>query len=195
MASRIPSKCPTSAIVALAILLLALPARAGQLELELGGGAAFASAVAPALSVRAGYDLWNHLTLSGRFVGIDQPTQSQYAGNGGNAPAAYQAWAAMVEVRGHTAGTIQANLALAVGLGEATFQYPTASGIERGGLAPAGQLTAGTRLLLPFRLWAAFDFGFDLFTGLDVPQPSGSVTPGGLDGGFVALLSIGWSPL
>ena len=180
---------------------MALPARAGQLELQLGGGAAFASAVAPALSVRVGYDLWDHLTLSARFTGIDQPTQSQYDGNGGNAPAAYQGWAGMVEVRGHTAGTIQWNLALAAGLGEATLQYPPATaggatpGPEHGGLAPAGQVTLGTRLRLPLRLWAAFDFGASLFTGLTIPRTNGTVATGQLDGGFVAFLSIGWSPV
>jgi hypothetical protein len=177
------------------MLLLALPARAGQLELEVGGGVAFASAVAPALSVRAGYDLWDHLTLSGRFLGLDQPTQSQYAGNGANAPAAYQGWAGMIEVRGHTAGMVQVNLAVAAGMGEATLQYPAAPGLEHGGLAPAGQLTAGTRLRLPLRLWAAFDVGFDLFTGLDIPQANGTTATGGTDSGFVAFLSLGWSPL
>jgi hypothetical protein len=187
-----PSLLPLTLVF---VVCLALPARAGQLELEVGGGVAFASAVAPALSVRAGYDLWDHLTLSGRFVGIDQPTQSQYDGTG-NAPAAYQAWAAMAEVRGHTSGTIQANLALAAGLGQATLQYPPpAPGAEHGGVAPAGQVTIGTRLLLPHRLWAEFEFGANLFTGLVVPQTNGTTTSGNIDGGFIAFLSIGWSPL
>jgi hypothetical protein len=177
----------------LPLVLLALPARAGQLELEVGGGVGFASAVAPALSLRAGYDLWDHLTLSARYVGVDQPTQSQYDGTG-NSPVAYQAWAAMAEVRGHTAGTIQLNLALAFGVGEAGLQYPGVTGAEHGGLAPAGQLTAGTRLRLPAHFWTAFDFGVDLYTGLDIPQPGGGSTPGGLDGGFITLLCFGWSP-
>lgn len=153
----------------------------------------FASAVAPALSLRAGYDLWDHLTLSARYVGIDQPTQSQYDGVG-NAPVAYQAWAAMAEVRGHTAGTIQLSLALAFGVGEAGLLYPGAAGAEHGGLAPAGQLTLGTRLRLPYHLWTTFEIGMDLFSGLDVPQPGGGSTSGGVDGGFLTLLSFGWSP-
>jgi hypothetical protein len=182
-------------------LLIALPARAGQVELEVGGGAAFASAVAPMLSVRAGYDLWDHLTLSARFLGIDQPTQSQYDGVGGNAPVEYQGWQAMAEVRGHTAGTIQWNLALAAGLGEATLQYPPSvqggptPGLEHGGVAPAGLATVGTRLRLPLRLWVAFDLGVNFFSGLDIPQPNGTVATGQLDGGFLTFLSIGWSPI
>ncbi|HUB07235.1 MAG TPA: hypothetical protein VMB50_09540 [Myxococcales bacterium] len=186
--------------LACGLLTLAAPALAGELEVEIGGGGAYASAVAPALSVRAGWEFFRHLTVSARYLGLDQPPVQQYAGQQAEAEVAYQAWAAMAEANLHTAGNVQVGLGLALGLGQATFLYPPqmnvpeATGLERGTLSPCGQLSITARLVLPWRLFVAVEVGADVWSGLAVTYKTEPPQTGQLDNGFLTLLNVGWRP-
>ncbi|MHB8417402.1 MAG: hypothetical protein ACYDCL_04965 [Myxococcales bacterium] len=190
---------PLSLVLPLVLpLALALPARAGTAEVEIGGGAAFGSAVAPALSVRGGWEFFRHLTVSGRFVGLDQPPSLQYAGNGQDAEVAYQAWAVMAEANLHTAGDVQVGLAVDFGLGQAKLLYPgttpTTGALEQGPVAPCGQVSITARLELPARLFVVLEIGAQIWSGLTLTAPVGPPASGQIDEGFLTLVNLGWKP-
>ncbi len=178
------------ALLAAATLAATVPPANGP-EVEVGGGAAFGSAAAPMLSVRAGWEFFQHLTVSARYVGLDQPPTLQNQGGNVFASTAYQAWGTMAEVNLHTAGDVQVGLALDFGVGKANMEYP--GGLERGSVAPCGQVSITARLDLPYRLFLVLEIGANVWSGLAVTDAiSGQTSTGHVDNGFLTLANLGW---
>ena len=152
----------------LPILIAASIAVLPEVEFQ-GGymGAGSADPKAIALSLRAGLDFRDIVTLSALLIGLPGPDASyasgSYRGPVAPDPSGMSGWAALVELRLHTPGTLQAHLGGAAGIGKlANWQCGgtsncTETDILHGHPALMLQASAGLRLVPPE--WNGFNVG------------------------------------
>jgi hypothetical protein len=153
----------------LALFLLSTPALAAKLELEVGAGSTGSDDLSgPAITGRIGVDFLDHLTPSLRVLALS-PVR------GGD----YQSWAMLGELRAHTSGTVQLTAGLGVGFASALVSPGVGDSVNarlhRTEPYVLGDL--GARVTIS-KFWLGLSVG---------GSPS---TPG-----FMATLSIGWSPM
>lgn len=177
------------------VLLLARPAWAEPVDLELGAGVAYSLEGAysdtklaePTFVLRAGYPLASFFTPSLKVLLVAGPNGLPLGGG-------FQGWAAMADARFHSRGFVQveADPALGIGQGLAIPCGCSAAHATSGGIAPYAQLTAGIRTGLVKGAWAALDVGGMLWTGLGAGgAPGYAPLGGGIHPTFLATLSVG----
>lgn len=164
-------------------LMAALMAATPEIEIlggYLAGGSNNPRAIA--LSVRAGVDFADRVTLSGLFIGVPGP-EAQYASGacaGQVDPSGMQAWSVLAEVRAHTSGLVRAHLGAGLGVGQllnwqcADKGTCTENDILYGHPGIAAQASTGLRLQPDrWRGWGVgAQFSLNYWTGQeDVPNP------------------------
>lgn len=168
------------------ILIAASMATVPEVELQagfMGGGSTEPKAIA--LSLRAAADFRDLVTLSALLVAVPGPDAS-YAGDydfsRGVNPSGMRGWAALLELRVHTPGTLQWHLGAAAGLGKlANWQCNcTESFVLHGHPALMLQGSAGLRIVPP--AWRGFNVGGQVAVPLwngqeETPNPYNNSLP------------------
>ena len=151
----------------LPILIAASIAAVPEVEFQggyMGGGGGDPKAIA--LSLRAGLDFRDFVTLSALLVGVPGPDASYasgyYTGSVRPDPSGMRGWAALLELRLHTPGVLQVHLGGALGLGKlANWQCDcTENDILHGQPALMLQGSAGFRVV-PIA-WGGFNVGGEI---------------------------------